>query len=255
MNAFSTKNFLAYESCMTSQSLDEAMESLHYDTGDGCKYHPVFVILLNCKTTFDKIAGKLVKGQMYWHAAISFGPSLSSVYSFNFGEAEANKLKGGLSYESLAFYQREHPTGEMYVGCIFLTQYRYKKMKAVLNHYIENKKKTKYSFSNLLFQFFNKNKESKTGLDKVCSTFVDTLLKSVDVNLNDRPTDLVKPDHLREGNEMQIKIYEGPISGYDPMKAAKLVEKMANDKSYSYFKRTSSQHSKSGQKKNQTYNE
>ena len=48
---------------------------------------------------------------------------------------------------------------------------------------------------------------------------------------------------------MQIKIYEGPISGYDPMKAAKLVEKMANDKSYSYFKRTSSQHSKSGQKK------
>ena len=64
MNAFSTKNFLAYESCMTSQSLDEAMESLHYDTGDGCKYHPVFVILLNCKTTFDKIAGKLVKGQM-----------------------------------------------------------------------------------------------------------------------------------------------------------------------------------------------
>ena len=241
MSAFSTKDFLLYGARMTSQSLDTTMESMNYDTGDGCKYHPVFVILLNCKTTFDKIAGRLVKGQMYWHAAISFGPSLSNVYSFNFGEAEANKIKGGLSYESLAVYQREHPTGQMYVGCIFLTQYRYKKLKAVLNYYIENKKKTKYSFSNLLFQFFNKNKESKTGLDKVCSTFVDTLLKSVNVKLNDQPTDLVKPDQLREGNERQIKIYEGQISEYDPLVASKYVEKLANNKSYSYFKKSSGQ--------------
>jgi hypothetical protein len=160
---------------------------------------------------------------------------LSTCYSFNFGEAEANARKGGLSYESLAFYQREHPDGDLYVSCIFLTQSRYKKLKENLEYYIHNKEKTKYSFINLARQFFGKNKVSKSGLDKVCSTFVDTLLKSVSVNLNDNPSDMVKPDDLHEGNEMQFTIFSGLVKDYDPMKAAKMVENMANSKQYSYF--------------------
>jgi hypothetical protein len=117
-------------------------------------------------------------------------------------------------------------------------------MKGTLNYYIENKNKTKYSFINLARQFFNKNKESKTGLDKVCSTFVDTLLKSVNVDLNHRPTDLVKPDHLHEGNEMQFTVFEGKVKDYDTMKAAKMVEKMANNSKYSYFHRGGSNNAK-----------
>ena len=216
-----------------------ANEGLHMVTGNGCQYHPVFIVLLYSDSRFDHIAEKFVKNQEYWHAAIGFGPSLSTTYSFNFGECEANKFKGGLSYESMDFYKREHPTGDCYVGCVFLTQQRYKKLRETLNYYINNKEKTRYSFMNLLYSLFGKVKTSKKNLNLVCSTFVDTILKSVNVHLNDKPTNLVKPDDLKGGNnEKQFDIFKGKIKDYDPEKASKIVEKMANDKTYSYFSRS-----------------
>ena len=71
----------------------------------------------------------------------------------------------------------------------------------------------------------------------VCSTFVDALLKSVDVDLNEEANNLVKPDDLESNNPNQIKIYEGSIVGYDAEKAAKIVEKYANNPNYAYFSR------------------
>lgn len=216
-----------------------ADEGLHMVTGNGCQYHPVFIVLLYSDTRFDHIAEKFVKGQEYWHASIGFGPALSSLYSFNFGEAEANKIKGGLSYESMDFYKREHPTGDCYVGCVFLTQYRYQKLRDTLNYYIKNKAKTRYSFINLLYSLFGKVKTSKKNLNLVCSTFVDTILKSVNVDLSNKPTNLVKPDDLKgTNNEKQFDVFKGKIKDYDAMNASKIVERMANDKAYSYFKKS-----------------
>ena len=88
-----------------------------------------YYLLLYSDTTFDHVVEKFVKNQEYWHAAIGFGPALSRTYSFNFDECEANKIKGGLSYESFDFYKEEHPTGTMQVSCIFLSSYKYKKLK------------------------------------------------------------------------------------------------------------------------------
>lgn len=223
-----------------------AKEGLHMITGNGCQYHPVFIVLLYSDSTFDHVAEKFVKNQEYWHASIGFGPALSTLYSFNFGEAEANKLKGGLSYESMDFYQREHPTGNVCVSCIFLTQQRYQKLRETLNYYIKNKKKTRYSFINLVYSLFGKVKTSKKNLSLVCSTFVDTILKSVDVRLNDKPTNLVKPDDLKSGHsEKEFVVFKGRIKDYDAEEASKIVEKMANDKTYSYFNKTDKVDSKS----------
>lgn len=233
MNRYALENFINF--CDNIQIVEEAMD-IH--TGAGCQYKPVFVVLLYSDSLFDHIAEKFVKNQTYWHAAIGFGPSLSRTYSFNFGEAEANKFKGGLSYESYEFYKEEHPTGDMYVSCIFLTPYRYKKLQETLNFYINNKKKTSYSFINLLWSLIGRRKPDGLNFDLVCSTFVDTILKSVDVNLNNKPTNLVKPDDLRsEISEKQFEIFKGKIVDYNPEKARQIVEKMANDKQYSYFSR------------------
>lgn len=233
MNKFGIEQFISF--CDNSQI---AIEGMDIHTGHGCLYKPVFVVLLYSDTLFDHIAEKFVKNQSYWHAAIGFGPSLSKTYSFNFGEAGANKFKGGLSYESYEFYKEEHPTGDMYVSCIFLTPYRYKKLQDTLNFYINNKMKTSYSFINLLWALIGKKTSNGLKFDLVCSTFVDTLLKSIDVNLNDKQTNLVKPDDLRsEINNKQFEIFNGKIVDYDPKKAKRLVEKMANDKKCSYFSR------------------
>jgi len=82
-------------------------EAIDLDEGYGNILRPVFIVLLYSDSNFDHIAEKFVKNQKYWHAAIGFGPSLSRTYSFNFGEADANKFKGGLSFESLNFYKDE----------------------------------------------------------------------------------------------------------------------------------------------------
>jgi hypothetical protein len=233
MKEINSESFLDYY----CDELLVAAEAMNIDTGNGAKYHPVFVVLVNAHSWFGVVADKLVKGQKYWHAGISFGPSLHSVYSFNMNrgtEIKANKIKGGLVCESYEEYIKENPESDIYISCIFLTQYRYKKLRATLDYYVQNKEKTSYSLGNLVNQFFGKNKTS--GFNKVCSTFVDDLLKSVNIHLNDKPTDLVKPDNLYSGNEMQFTVFEGKIGNYDPEVAKKKVEAMANDKKYSYFK-------------------
>ena len=164
---------------------------------------------------------------------------MSKCYSFNFGEAYANRFKGGLSFESIDFYKREHPTGTMEVSCIFLSKFKYDKLKATLNYYIENKEKTKYSFINLIYSLFGKQTKDKK-FNLVCSTFVDTILKSINVKISDaKSINLTKPDDLmkQEKNEKQFKIFEGKIKDYNTRSVIRKVEKLANDVNNNYFKR------------------
>lgn len=214
-------------------------EKVDMDDGFGGKLRPVFIVLLYSDSNFDHVAEKFVKNQKYWHAAIGFGPSLSRTYSFNFGEANANKIKGGLSFESMQFYKDEHPTGTMEVSCIFLSPYKYKKLKATLDYYLRNKEKTRYSFVNLLYSLFGKAKKNGLKMNLVCSTFVDTILRSVDVNISGiKHTNLVKPDDLRKReNEKQFKVFEGMIKDYDPKKVQEKVSKLSDDVNNDYFKK------------------
>jgi hypothetical protein len=213
-------------------------ESIDMDEGFGGKLRPVFVVLLYSDSTFDHVAEKVVKGQKYWHAALGFGPALSRTYSFNFGEADANKIKGGLSFESLEFYKKEHPTGTMEVSCVFLKKDKYKSIKHALEYYIRNKEKTKYSFVNLVFSLLGIKTKNGLKMNLVCSTFVDTILKAANISLSGNlHTNLTKPDDLSVNSkkEKQFKIYSGPIINYNEKKAADLVERLSNNINNDYF--------------------
>ena len=219
--------------------LDILNEKIDMDEGYGAKLRPVFIVLLYSDSDFDHKAEKFVKNQTYWHAAMGFGPALSKTYSFNFGEANANKFKGGLSFESFDFYKTEHPTGTMEVSCILLGPRKYKALKETLNYYIEHKEKTKYSFINLLYSLFgHKTPNDNRKLNLVCSTFVDTILKSININIGHQYTNLTKPDDLKaEKHEKQFKVFEGNIVDYKPNVVARKVEKMANNENNNYFKK------------------
>lgn len=218
-------------------------EKIDMDEGFGGKLRPVFIILTYSDSRFDHVAEKFVKNQKYWHTAIGFGPSLSRTYSFNFGEADTNKFKGGLSFESMEFYQEEHPTGTCEVSCIFLDPYKYKKLKATLEYYLRNKQKTRYSFINLLYSLFGKSTKNGLKMNLVCSTFVDTILRSIDVNISgDKATNLTKPDDLKVGkHEKQFKVYEGKLLDYDAKKVHDKVNKLSNDVNNDFFKKNVSE--------------
>ena len=218
--------------------LQEDVKKIDADEGYGADLRPVFIVLLYSDTTFDHIAEKFVKNQDYWHAAISFGPALTHCYSFSFGEANANKFKGGLSFENIKMYS-QHDTGTMEVNCIFLDEEKFKDLKEVLNYYIKNKEKTKYSFINLVYSLFGKKTKNGTKFNLVCSTFVDTILKSVNIDLNKgKQTNLVKPDDLKKSkeNKKQFKLFEGKIIKYKVEEIKKKVEKLAANINNNFFK-------------------
>lgn len=225
------KQYLEYTNILT-ESIDE-------DEGFGNILRPVFIVLLYSDSNFDHLAEKFVKNQKYWHAAISFGPSLKYCYSFAYGENNANKITGGLSFESIDFYKKEHPTGTMEVSCVVLGKDKYNKLKETLNYYIKNKEKTKYDFINLLRALFGKATPDGNKFNLVCSTFVDTILKSIDINISKtKAINLTKPDDLRamRKNEKQFKVYSGLIKNYPIDKVTDKVDKLTQDINNDYFK-------------------
>lgn len=227
-----------YQEYINELKYDSIQEKIDMDEGFGGKLRPVFICLLYSDSTFDKVVEKFVKNQSYWHASIGFGPSLSRTYSFNFGEAGANKFKGGLSFESMKMYQESHPTATAEISCIFLTPKRYRRLKDTLDYYLQNKEKTRYSFINLIYSLFGHSTKNGLKMNLVCSTFVDTILKSVNVNLTgtNKSTNLTKPDDLKaDKNEKQFKVFEGNITDYNPDKIANIVEKLSNDVNSEYF--------------------
>lgn len=216
---------------------DLITESIDVDEGYGEDLRPIFVILLYSDTLFDRIAEKVVKDQDYWHSAISFGPALSRCYAFNFGESNANKIKGGLSFESLEYYKVSHPTATMEVSCILVNEEKFKSLQKSLDYFIHNKEKTRFSFINLLYSFIGHKTRSGLKFNLVCSTFVDTLLKSIDVNISKKHTNLVKPDDLKvkKQNKKHFKIFEGNAVDYDINKATWKVENLIQDPNNNYF--------------------
>lgn len=227
-----------------SEAATELLPIDESDEASGKKLHPVFIVCLYADTAFDRVAQKFVKGQTYWHSAIGFNASLSGLYSFNFNvnkdkakNLQVNKGKGGLSRESLEQYKTGNEDATIEVNCIFLTDYKYRKLRATLNYYVENKEKTSYDFKNLINSLFGKKTANGVKLNLVCSQFVDTILKSIDVDITGKNSNLVKPDDLKDKsiNKKQFKIYEGRCDQYNISKMKEKVEKLAADVNSNYF--------------------
>lgn len=232
--------YLAYlEQDIYDYGLDVLNEKFNPKTGTGGKLRPVFVVLLYSDGPFPHMAEKFVKDQEYWHAGFAFSPNLDRIYSFSYAAPETVQSghRGGLCYESIDYFRKTCPTGRLFVGAILVTNYKYRKLKECLNYYIKNKEKTKYDFPNLVRSLFGFKTKNGWKTNLVCSTFVDTVLKSAKIDLNQgKQTNLVKPDDLKAKNgEKQYTIFEGKVPDYDEKKAAKIVEKMVDNESYNFF--------------------
>lgn len=238
-------NLLDYQ-----ESLNEAID---LDTGAGGKLRPVFIVLVyNPTSGFVKIAHNVMPDQKYWHASIAFGPSLSKCYSFGIIPknivSEKNRKKflhGGFVIESLKKYIKEDPNTKIEVDCIFLYPDRFAKLKETVDYYINNADKTQYSFLNLAKMVFNIKDKNGLRTKLVCSEFVDTVLKSVNINVarDDKNKDvirnsnLVKPGNLHydKKNEKQFKLFEGKITNYSIKKITDKVEKLSDDVNSEWF--------------------
>lgn len=176
---------------------------------------PIFIVLVHSGTLFGKAINWFKKSK-YSHAGLSLSSTLNQIYSFGIHKDE-KRNDNGLTVESLDDYSDKNGDADLMVLALFVTPQIKKKIEKSLQFYIDNKDKTKYSFKNIFRIIVNKSKESTYSLQMVCSQFVDSILKLCDINLNDKPSNLVAPCDLEkagDGINMFI-LYEGKKTKYD----------------------------------------
>lgn len=213
------------------------LEAVDPDEGWGNTLRPVFIVLCNARGWFAKMGDKFVKNQPYWHAGISFGPNLSTIYSFNIQDPHVN-FGGGLSFQSLDHYKKTMPEGDMQINCIFVTNATYNIIKSTLMHYIKNKQKTHYNYIALVKYLFGKpDPKNKPNLSVVCSQFVDILLKSANIDISHKASNMTKPSDLRwNGDKKYFKLYDGKVKNFEPKEIYDEVDKYSSDAKNAYVK-------------------
>lgn len=183
--------------------------------------YPVFVTCTYTYTPMGKLIRKVTNSQ-FSHAAIGFDSGLQTLYSFNMATP---KKHGGLSFESLDGYINDNRKAEMFVGCVFLNRIDYERIRSNVNWYIANYDKCNYSIGNLLLLLVNKAKTKKYQMNMICSQFVDSLFKLVNIDLTGKSSNLVQPQDFRKitDNSTVYILYDGLAVNYNMPKTDKKI--------------------------------
>lgn len=181
-------------------------------------HKPVLLIFTQGHTPIVSQGIKLVTGSSYSHASISFDPELKEVYSFNIRE------KAGFIKENLDSFK----DNVISVMAFFAPTKIVKQLKDKVKDFENNK--TTFD----LRIFFNKilkidHKVSKNEYHQVCSTFVDTVLKSGNINL---VGDIEIPDpgqlydHAKAIPNKIIEVFNDVATKYDGKKTKKKINSL-----------------------------
>lgn len=173
-------------------------------------HKPVFLIFTQGSTPIVSQGIKLFTGSEYSHASISFDPELNEVYSFNIRE------KSGFIRENLSSF------GGNVISV--MTFFAPNKIVQQLKDKVKDFEDNKTTFD--LRIFLNKilhidHKVSKNEYHQVCSTFVDTVLKSGNINLTgdiNIPDPGQLYDHAKSMPNKIIEVFNDKAPKYDGKK-------------------------------------
>jgi hypothetical protein len=172
-------------------------ESVDTDTNS-----PVYFVFAEGKTRFISDAIKKATKSPFSHISIAFDPSLNPMYSFG------GKRTGG-TYESKSGGVVREDIHDKYYNDIDVTVYgvympndKVDEMKKICNDYVKNADKTTFDYGILLKKLIRKDGSlPKNEYRQVCSTFINHLFKSVNVNVTDK--NIPSPAELK--NEYDVK--------------------------------------------------
>ena len=175
---------------------------------------PVYIVTVFTGSPFGKAITKVTKSA-YSHAALSFDSSLDKLYSFNLHHG-IGRHGGGLSFESIDQYLQDSKDSIIQVNVLFLKKKDYDKLKVNFDKYLANAKNTSYDIGNNINVLLNKATDAKDQLSMICSQFVDSMFKAINVDITNKPSNLVTPANLSSIQNPKIyKIYEGRVDGYN----------------------------------------
>lgn len=171
-------------------------------------HKPVLLIFTQGKTPVISQGIKFVTGSSYSHASISFDPELNEVYSYNM-----RKENFGFIRENLSSFK----DNIISVMAFFAPNNIVKVLKDKVEDFENNK-----TFFDLRI-FLNKilhidHKVSKNEYNQVCSTFVDSVLRSGGINLTG-DINIPDPGQLYNATKSEpnkiIEVYNGLATNYN----------------------------------------
>lgn len=172
--------------------------------------YPVYLVLSFSHTVFGRIIRK-VKHCDYSHAGMALDSDLADILTFKFW-TDTN----GFNEENLFTYLDKSENAVISVLALFVDKGTKERLEAVVEDFVNKKKKTRYGFGNLFYILRGKEKQSKDNLALVCSQFVDTVFKLANLDITGKPSNLVIPQDLAnlEKRPKVFKVYEGLAREY-----------------------------------------
>lgn len=163
-------------------------------------------------------------GCKYTHSALALDDNFNKLYSFNFD----NKIKlgGGFSLESIKDYPKDN---NITIYTFFVRKNDYDKLSSKVQEYLLNIKNTTYSVATfVLFPF--RDIKLHTSDSMICSQFVDSCMKLINVDITSKDSSKVSPADLYHSagkKEKVYKVYEGPTKNFDSKKISKFLKKLS----------------------------
>lgn len=206
----------------TMQSVTATTESgdMYQESVDSSKNAPVYFCFAQGKTpVISKAIQKATKSE-FSHLSISFDSSLSTMYSFAKGGVRKEDIKG-------QYYKDIDVT--IYGG--YIAKDKVDKMKSICDDFIKNADKTKFDVGILLKKLVKKDGTlPKNEYRQVCTTFINHMMKEVDVELTDKniPSPKEMKDSVDTRDTQFIQVYSGKAYDYKSSEANVMMKGFAN---------------------------
>lgn len=191
---------------------------------DSAHIHPVSIVLVHGKSQIAKVIKAVTKSE-FTHSAIALDGNYSRLYSYNFNN-HRNK-GGGFSLESVKRYP---PFSRVGIFTFFINDEDYKKLKERVQYLVGAIDHTHYGVMNLLlFPFKNIRFEGSDNM--ICSQFVDSCMKLINIDITGTSSSKVSPAMLYDvsvGNAKIYKTYDGLVKDFNQEKASQFLKKLVN---------------------------
>ncbi len=171
-------------------------------------HKPVLLIFTQGKTPIVSQGIKFFTGSSYSHASISFDPELNEVYSYNMREENFGFIRENLS---------SFKDNIISVMAFFAPNHIVESLKDKIKDFENNK--TTFDLRIFLNKILHiDHKVSKNEYNQVCSTFVDTVLRSGGINLTGN-IEIPDPGQLYTATKNSpnkiIEVYQGIATEYN----------------------------------------
>ncbi|WP_449620959.1 hypothetical protein [Robertmurraya sp. Marseille-Q9965] len=167
----------------------------------------IYIVLTDTGTVFTRFI-KLFTKKPLNHASLSFTKELDSTFSFG-RKRPNNPFVGGFVKEDMAGRLFKYADCAIYKCSVSKLQYEH--MREFVRQIEHNQYCYKYNFIGLFGVLFNKSIDVENAF--FCSQFVSTVLNSGAIQINSKPSSLVRPSDFMESKNLQL-IYEGKLSEF-----------------------------------------